>query len=51
MSSNISHMHIFGDKYFVLNNMKDNLDKFAKFNKDIFLRYFIFSKTFSKYNK
>ena len=35
---NISHLHVFGCKCFVLNNDKDNLGNFdAKFDEGIFL--------------
>jgi len=49
---NISHLHIFGCKCFVLNNGKVNLGKFdAKSDKGIFLGYSLNSKTFRIYNK
>ena len=38
---NISHLHVFGCKFFVLNNGKENLGKFdAKSDEGIFLGYF-----------
>jgi len=50
--SNISHLHVFRCKCFVLNNGKDNLDKFdAKSDEGIFLGYSLHSKTFRIYNK
>jgi len=49
---NISHLHVFGCKCFVLNNGKDNLGKFdAKSDKGIFLGYSLHSKAFRIYNK
>nr|KYP33754.1 Retrovirus-related Pol polyprotein from transposon TNT 1-94 [Cajanus cajan] len=49
---NISHLHIFGCKCFVLNNGKDNLGKFdAKSDEGIFLGYSLNSKSFRIYNK
>lgn len=37
---NISHLHIFGCKSFVLNNKKDNLGKFdAKVDEGVFIEY------------
>ena len=49
---NISHLHVFGCKCFVLNNGKDNLGKFdAKSDEGIFLGYSLQSKTFRIYNK
>ena len=49
---NISHLHIFGCKCFVLNNGKDNLGKFdAKSYEGIFLGYSLNSKAFIVYNK
>ena len=49
---NISHLHIFGCKCFVLNNGKDNLGKFdAKSDEGIFLGYSLNSKAFRIYNK
>lgn len=42
---NISHFHIFGCKCFVLNNDKDNLNKFdEKSDQGIFLGYSLISK-------
>ena len=49
---NISHLHVFGCKCFVLNNGKDNLGKFdAKSDEGIFLGYSSNSKDFRIYNK
>ena len=49
---NISHLHVFGCKCFVLNNGKDNLGKFdAKADEGIFLGYSLSSKAFRIYNK
>jgi len=49
---NISHLHVFGCKCFVLNNDKDNLGKFdAKSDEGIFLGYSLHSKAFRIYNK
>ena len=49
---NISHLHVFGCKCFVLNNGKDNLGKFdAKSDEGIFLGYSLHSKAFRIYNK
>ena len=49
---NISYFHLFGWKYFVLNNGKDNLGKFdAKSDESIFLRYSLTSKAFRVFNK
>jgi len=49
---NISHLHVFWCKCFVLNNGKDNLGKFdAKSNEGIFLGYSSNSKAFRIYNK
>ena len=49
---NISHLHVFGCKCFVLNNGKDNLGKFdAKADEGIFLGYSQSSKAFRIYNK
>ena len=49
---NISHLHIFGCKCFVLNNGKDNLGKFdAKSDEGIFLGYSLHSKAYRIYNK
>ena len=50
--SNILYFRVFGCKCFVLNNNKDNLDKFnAKANEDIFLGYSIHSKAYRVFNK
>nr|KYP73276.1 hypothetical protein KK1_005894 [Cajanus cajan] len=49
---NISHLHIFGCKCFVLNNGKDNLGKFdAKLDGGIFLGYSLNIKSYRVYNK
>jgi len=49
---NISHLHVFGCKCFVLNNGKDNLGKSdAKSDEGIFLGYSLNSKAFRIYNK
>ena len=49
---NISYLHVFGSKCFVLNNGKDNLGKFdAKSNEGIFLGYSLHSKEFRIFNK
>jgi len=50
--SNISHLHIFGCKCFVLNDGKDNLGKFdAKSDEGIFFGYSLNNKDFRIYNK
>ena len=49
---NISHLHVFGCKCFVLNNDKENLGQFdAKFDEGIFLGYSLHGKTYRIYNK
>ena len=49
---NISHLHVFGCKCFVLNNGKDNLGKFdAKSDEGIFFGYSLNNKDFRIYNK
>ena len=49
---NISHLHVFGCKCFILNNGKDNLGKLdAKADEGIFLGYSLHSKGFRVYNK
>ena len=49
---NISYFHLFGCKCFVLNNEKDNLDKFdAKSDEEIFLGYSTNSKAYRVFNK
>lgn len=49
---NLSHLHVFGCKCFVLNNGKDNLGKFdAKTDEGIFLGYSQSSKVYKVYNK
>lgn len=49
---NVSHLHIFGCKCFILKNGKDNLGKFhVKSDEGIFLGYSKSSKTYRVYNK
>ena len=49
---NIGFFHVFGCKYYVLNNGKDNLEKFdLKSDKTIFLGYSTTSKAFRVFNK
>ena len=49
---NIYYFHIFGCKYCVLNNGKDNLEKFdAKSDEAIFLGYSTSSKAYRFFNK
>ena len=49
---NLSHLHVFGCKCFVLNNGKENLGKFdAKADEGIFLGYSQSSKAYRVYNK
>ena len=49
---NVSHLHIFGCKCFVLNNGKENLGKFdSKADEGIFLGYSQSSKAYRVYNK
>ena len=49
---NVSHFHGFGCKCFILNNGKDNLEKFdSKFDEAIFLGYFPTSKAYRVFNK
>jgi len=49
---NISHLRVFGCKCFILNNGKDNLDKFdSKANEGIFLGYSSHSHAYRAYNK
>jgi len=49
---NISHLHVFGCKCFVLNNGKNNLSKFdVKSDEGIFLGYSLQSNAFRIYNK
>lgn len=49
---NISHLHVFGCKCYVLNNGKDNLGKFdAKADQAIFLGYSSSSKAYRVFNK
>lgn len=50
--SNIVPFHIFGCKCFILNNEKDNLNKFdEKSDKGIFLGFSLTSKAYKIYNK
>ena len=50
--SNISHLSVFGCKCFILNNGKDNLDKFdSKADEGIFLGYSPYSRAYRAYNK
>ena len=49
---NLSHLHVFGCKCFVLNNGKDNLGKFdVKADEGIFLGYSQYRKAYRVYNK
>lgn len=49
---NLSHLHVFSCKCFVLHNGKENLGKFdAKVDEGIFLGYSQSSKSFRVYNK
>ena len=49
---NVSYLRAFRCKYFVLNNNKDNFEKFdAKSNEGIFLGYSPHSKAYRVYNK
>ena len=49
---NINYFHIFGCKYFIHNNKKDNLCKFdAKVDESIFLGYSTSSKVYRLFNK
>ncbi|KAI5415607.1 hypothetical protein KIW84_040865 [Lathyrus oleraceus] len=49
---NVSHLHVFGCKCFVLNNGKENLGKFdSKADEGIFLGYSQSSKAYRVYNK
>ena len=49
---NISHLHVFGCKCFVLNNGKENLGKFdSKVDEVIFLEYSQSSKAYRVFNK
>lgn len=49
---NLSHLHVFRCKCFILNNGKDNLGKFdAKVDEGIFLGCSQSSKTYRVYNK
>ena len=50
--SNTSYFHIFGYKYFILNNGKDNFEKFdAKLDEDILLGYSLSNKTYRVFSK
>ena len=50
--SNISHLRAFGYKCFVLNNNKDNLEKFdTKSDKTVFFGYSNSSKAYRVFNK
>lgn len=52
MKPNVSNLHVFGWECFVLNNNKDNNDKFDdKVDEGLFLGYFTFFKSFCIYNK
>ncbi|XP_070034976.1 uncharacterized protein [Nicotiana tomentosiformis] len=49
---NIGYFHLFGSKYFIHNNGKDNLGKFdPRSDEGIFLGYSINSRSFRVYNK
>lgn len=49
---NLSHLHVFGCKCFVLNKGKDKLGRFdAKVDEGIFLRYSQSNKAYRIYNK
>lgn len=49
---NISHLHVFEFKCFVLNNRKENLRKFdIKADERIFLRYSTYRKSLRVFNK
>jgi len=49
---NISHFKVFGCKYFILNNDKDNIGKFdAKADDGIFIGYSSHSHAYRIYNK
>jgi len=49
---NISHLKVFGCKCFILNNEKDNLDKFdSKADEGIFLGYSLHGHAYRVYNK
>lgn len=48
----IAHFHIFGCKFFILNNDKSNLGKFdEKSDEGIFLGYSLSSKSYRIFNK
>ena len=49
---NINYFHIFGCKYFILNNEKDNFKKIdVKSDEGIFLGYSISNKAYKVFNK
>lgn len=49
---NISHLHVFGRKFFILNNDKENLSKFdEKPDEGIFIGYSLTNKAYRIYNK
>ena len=49
---NINYFHIFGCRCFILNNGKNNLEKFnARLDEDIFLGYATSNKTYRVFNK
>jgi len=49
---NISHLRVFGFKFFISHNGKDNLGKFdSKENESIFLGYSSYSHAYIAYNK
>lgn len=49
---NLQHLHVFGCKCFVLNNIKDNLGKFGeKADESIFLGHYQSNKAYRVYNK
>lgn len=50
--SNVAYFHIFSYKYFVLKNVKDNLNRFkSKLDEEIFLRYSFTNKVYRIYHK
>ena len=49
---NFGYFHVFGCKFFILNNNKDNVGKFdAKVDEGIFLSYSTSSKAYCVFNK
>lgn len=49
--NNVGYFHVFGCKFFVLNNNKDNLSKFdTKVDEGIFLGYPTSSKAYRVFN-